>query len=140
VPELGKDFQGYLLPNISIELAPNRRSGSLHKPLKINKFKLLSGTARITCFWLLAQAIMRATSLAFLKAGINTPINNAMRAITTKSSIKVNPRSRHFPYDFISRTPTNYGLHDSTICGSISTPLAFVFGSACQIQLVLPGK
>jgi hypothetical protein len=40
--DLGKDFQGCLLPEISIESRLNRYSGSLHKLLKSNKFEYLS--------------------------------------------------------------------------------------------------
>jgi len=33
---------------------------------------------------------------------------------------------RHLPHDFINNTPARYGLYNSTICCSISTPLALV--------------
>ena len=39
--ELGEDFQGCLLPDVSIEFILNRYSGSLHKPLKQIKFEFL---------------------------------------------------------------------------------------------------
>ncbi len=42
--ELGKDFQGCFLPNITIELILNRYSGSLHESLKLKKFEFLSRT------------------------------------------------------------------------------------------------
>ena len=45
--ELGKDFQGCFLPNITIELILNRYSGSLHKSLKLKKLEFLSRTGII---------------------------------------------------------------------------------------------
>jgi len=36
--ELGEDFQGCFLMGISIVFVLNQYSGSLHKPLKSNKF------------------------------------------------------------------------------------------------------
>ena len=49
-----------------------------------------------TCFWLEMQLMARAAVLALCKAGRSRPARIAMMAITTRSSIRVNPLAIRF--------------------------------------------
>jgi hypothetical protein len=66
---------------------------------------------------------MRATSRAFLRAGISIAINNAMIAITTRSSINVKPlassvtilRILDSAFDFMVGAPTRHVVNNAKI-------------------------
>src|SRR6185436_1734419 len=60
--------------------------------------------ARPNCLRLLEHFIRAAASRTFWTAGSSSPIRIAMMAITTSSSIRVNPRER-FPRGFIGLPP-----------------------------------
>jgi hypothetical protein len=54
----------------------------------------------LICASVFSQAAQRAAVLTAWTAGNNSPIRMAMMAITTKSSINVNPRDDRIPPPF----------------------------------------